>query len=74
MDLEKFVKDFAAQIEDLDQELSSGTEFKALKEWDSMNSLAIIAMIDRNYGKQISGDQLESVRTIEDLFHILRNN
>ncbi|WP_423736750.1 phosphopantetheine-binding protein [Chitinophaga caseinilytica] len=74
MELNKFIQDFASHIEDLAQELSHDTEFKALNVWDSMNALAIIAMIDRNYNKQITGDQLEEVKTIEDLFNLVRNN
>ena len=48
--------------------ISPVTEFQDIDGWDSMTALGIMAMIDEEYDIQIKGEDLESPRTIEDLF------
>lgn len=70
MELNDFVKNFAAQFEETDaSEFTPDTEYKLLDEWGSMTALTIIAMIDDVYHVQIKGAAIQNADTIEDLFN-----
>lgn len=72
MELEKFTKKFAECFNQTDASLiTPQTVFKNLEEWGSMLALIVIAMIDADYGKTITADDLKNARTIADLFEIV---
>ena len=48
--------------------LTSSTYFKDLDEWDSLVSLSLAAMVSDDYGRIISGDDIEKMNTVADLF------
>ena len=50
-----------------------GTEFKKLDEWGSMMALIVIAMIDADFGKSITSEDLKNAGTISSLFEIVKN-
>ena len=46
MELEKFVKDFAAQFDETDPEaITAETVYKDLDEWSSLIAFTVIAMV-----------------------------
>lgn len=70
MDLNEFIKNFAAQFDDTDEgEFKADTQFHNLDEWSSMTALGIIGMVDEEYGVTITGDDIRSSETIEELFN-----
>ena len=72
MDIKEFIEYFAGELDETTvDELSPETHFKALNEWSSLTALYIIAMIEYNYEKEITGDDLRSSTTIQDLFNIV---
>lgn len=74
MELEKFIKNFAAQFEETDEnEFSANTIFKNLEEWSSLLALMIIAMVDEEYDVKVKGDDIRNSNTIEDLFTIVKS-
>jgi len=74
MELNEFVKKFAEQFDEIDaNELKADTEFRTLDEWSSMTGLAIMAMVDDEYGVIIKGGDLRKSETIEDLFNIVKD-
>lgn len=74
MELQEFVKKFEEQLDDLEPgTLTADTRFRELSEWDSMSSLAVIAMVDHEMKKQISGDDILNSITIADLYKNIRN-
>jgi acyl carrier protein len=73
MVIEGFAGEFADAIEIPRGEVSEGTEFKQLEIWDSLCVLTIIAMVDTNYGITIGGKDLESSKTVGDLFALVRS-
>ena len=62
----------ALEIEDEDQEISLETNLKDLEEYDSLSVLSIIAMIDKNFGKQISSSDIVKVTTVNSLMELIR--
>ena len=72
MNLEDFIENFAAQFDDTDAEMfTADTNFKQLDEWSSLAALSIIAMVDENFDKSITGADLRSVNTVEELYNLV---
>jgi len=49
------------------------TDFKALDCWDSITSLTLIAIFDGEFNVSLSGDDIRSAKTIDDLYQIIIN-
>lgn len=74
MDIQEFIEYFADELDETTiDELSPDTDFKALDEWSSLVALSIIAMIEDNYEKEVTGEDLRSSTTIQDLFNVVEN-
>lgn len=72
MELEKFVRNFAEQFDDIDvSEIQGDTVFQDLDEWTSLAALTIIAMINSEYGITVSGKEIRSCETIKDLYSLV---
>lgn len=69
MELKTFLENFAEILEDTDASLvSETTDFKNLEEWDSMVALSLIAMVDDEYSVKLTGDDIKTSNTLEELF------
>ena len=74
MDIKEFIEYFADELDETTiDELSPETDFKALEEWSSLVALSIIAMVEDNYEKEITGEDLRSSTTLQDLFNLVEN-
>lgn len=74
MNLDEFVKAFAAEFDETPEEqFKSTTVFKNLEEWGSLTALSIIAMVDDTLGKRITGADIRSCDTIEELFNLVNS-
>ena len=72
MNLEEFVNNFAEQFDDTDpSEIQANTAFHDLEEWSSLTGMSVIAMAKTIYGKSLTGSELRSCVTVEDLFKLL---
>ena len=71
MTLDEFVKAFAAEFDETaEDQFKADTEFKSLEEWSSLTALSIIAMIDEQMDKTVTGADIRASKTIEDLFNL----
>ena len=61
----------ALEIEDEDQEITLETNLKDLEEYDSLSVLSIIAMIDKNFNKQIPSSDFIKITTIKSLLDLI---
>ena len=70
---EDFINEFkeALEIEDEDQEITVKTYFKDLEGYDSLSVLSIIAMIDKNFSKQIPSSEFVRVVTVGNLIELI---
>ena len=69
MDKNQFLQSFAEQFDDTDPSaITMDTKFKEMEEWSSMVALMVIAMVDENYNKKITGADLRETDTVEQLF------
>lgn len=69
MELNDFIQKFAEQFDETAIELfTAETVFKELEEWSSLTALSIIAMIDEEMEKRITGADIRNSATIQDLY------
>ncbi len=61
----------ALEIEDEDQVITLETNLKELEEYDSLSVLSIIAMIDKNFSKQISSSDFLKITTVSSLMELI---
>ena len=74
MEIKEFIEYFADELDETTvDELTPETEFKKLEEWSSLTALSIIAMIEDNYDKEVTGEDLRSSVTLQDLFNLVMN-
>ena len=72
MTLDEFVVRFAEEFDETPaNQFKAETVFKGLDEWSSLTALSIIAMIDEEFDKSITGADLRSVETIQDLYNLV---
>lgn len=72
MSLNEFVEQFTAQFDETDMsEFQSDTVFQDLDEWSSLTAMAIIAFVKTVYDKTITGKEIRSCETIEDLYNLV---
>ena len=73
MDIQKFIESFAEQFDDTELEMfKPDTVFHDLDEYSSIIALSIISMVDEEYGVSLTGNEMKSAVTIEDLFNTVQ--
>lgn len=72
MEMNDFINLFAEQFDNTASDVfEAKTEFHTLTEYTSLVALSIIAMVDEEYNVTLSGNEMKSARTIEDLYNIV---
>ena len=75
MEISTFLQNFADVLDDTDMSLiKSDTVFRDLDEWDSLTALSLIAMADEEYSVKLTGEDIKSSVTLNDIFEIIKNN
>lgn len=69
------IKEKFAMLEDM-LELEEGTLKETtvldnLEEWDSMTKLSLIVMMDDDFDKKISGDQIKTLKSVKDILNMM---
>jgi len=74
MKLNEFLANFAEQFDDTDpSEIKAETVFRDLEEWSSLVGMGVIALAKTAYGKSITGAELKTCNTVEDVFNLISN-
>ncbi len=60
-----------SEILDIENDLTESTNLKEMAEYDSLAVLSIIAFVDENFDKTLSGKQLMSVESISQLIDLI---
>ena len=72
MDLKEFISAFAEQFDDTDaSEIQADTNYQELDEWSSLTSMAIIAFVKTAYNKKVTGKEIRSCETVEELYNLV---
>ena len=73
MEINEFIYYFAEQFDDSPAEsLTPETVFHDLDEYSSIVALSIISMIDEEFGVALTGNEMKSAVTIQDLFNTVQ--
>ena len=74
MELKEFIRLFAEEFDETPSEVfQPDTNYLELDVWSSLTALSIISMVDENFDLQLTGADLRSAKTIEELFDIIQN-
>lgn len=74
MELKEFIVSFANQLDDTDlSEIQADTEYQELDEWSSITAMSLIALAKTQYGKTITGREVRSCKTVEELFNLINS-
>ena len=72
MTLEEFIKLFAAEFDNTAEDVfTAKTNYKSLDEWSSLVALSIISMVHEEFDKRLTGADMRSMDTIEDLYNLI---
>jgi len=70
MTFDSFLDKFKEQLmEDDPSIVKAGTKFRDLDSWDSLTGMAIITMIEDEYGVKINEATFKSFKTVEDVYN-----
>lgn len=74
MEIKEFITKFNDIFDETDASvLKPETKFRELEEWSSLSALGVIAMADEEFDVELSGTELRSVNTIQELFDLISN-
>lgn len=74
MEINVFLQNFADILDDTDAALiKQETVFRDLDEWNSLTALSLIAMADEEYAVKLTGDDIKSSNSLNDIFEIIKN-
>jgi acyl carrier protein len=72
MNFSQFLSDFCGQFEDEKIEMKGDANFRKLESWDSLTGMAVLYMIESNYGVTITPDEFIKLETPEDIFKYIQ--
>ncbi len=65
---EKFINMFREVLENDDKELNAADKFRDYEEWSSLAYLALVAMIDSEYGTVIQANEFKQLITVGEVY------
>ena len=74
MEQSTFLENFKSILDDTDVSLITlDTIFRELTEWSSLTALSLIAMVDEEYSVKLTGDDIKSSKSLNDIFNIVKS-
>ena len=74
METSTFLENFKNILDDTDVSLITiDTVFRELPEWSSLTALSLIAMADEAYSIKLTGDDIKSSKSLNDIFNIIKS-
>jgi acyl carrier protein len=74
MEQSTFLENFKNILDDTDVSLITiDTIFRELTEWSSLTALSLIAMVDEAYSVKLTGDDIKSSKSLNDIFNIIKS-
>lgn len=72
--MERFIKNFKKQLEDIDTDLSPDMDYVNSDFWDSLTAVTIQMMIDDEYGVKVEIKQISSFKSLSELYQFIQEN
>jgi acyl carrier protein len=74
MEINNFIKNFAAQFDDTDVSVfAANTKYRELDEWSSLIALAILNMTEKKYGVRLTPVEMRAANTVQELFDLVQS-
>jgi acyl carrier protein len=74
MTISNFLQKLSNVFDETDiSDLKPETIFRDIEEWDSLTALTLIAMVDEEYSVKLTGDDIKSSKTLNDIFEVIKN-
>ena len=74
MEIKEFIENFVDQFDDLElADVTPETVMRDLDEWSSMIGLSLLNMAEKEYGVNLTFDELRNAITVQDLFDTIAN-
>ncbi|MFA6402591.1 MAG: acyl carrier protein [Salinivirgaceae bacterium] len=71
MKTEEFLKILTEELELEDIVLTLDTDLSGLDEFDSLAIMTIIALVDENFNKKLTSDQLKRITTVKSMQQLI---
>lgn len=72
MSIQQLIKIIQDEVDDLDlRHLAPDTVFVELEGWSSLYGLILMALVSTEYNVELSGQQIRTIRTVQDLYNII---
>lgn len=69
LEMTTFIQDFEELFDEVEQgSITKDTIIRDLDEWSSLIALTLIAMADENYEIKLTGDDIRTSITIDDIY------
>ena len=69
-----FLENFKNILDDTDLSfITIDTVFRELEEWSSLTALSLIAMVDEAYSVKLTGEDIKSSKSLNDIFNIIKS-
>ncbi|MTH30373.1 acyl carrier protein [Myroides pelagicus] len=66
--MKEFLEKIKEALEIEDRDIQMTDNFKEYDEWDSLNKLSLIVMIDEEYDVQVPDDKVNSCSSLQELY------
>jgi len=75
VELNDFLRKFEYAIEDVEpNSVDADLDFQNnLEQWDSLAAMTLLAMIDNEYDVVLTGEELISCKTVNELFELIKS-
>ena len=74
MEIKDFIENFVDQFDDLElADVTPETVMRELDEWSSMIGLSLLNMAEKEYGVNLTFDELRNAITVQHLFDTIAN-
>jgi len=60
-----------AEIMEIDQDLTQGTDLRQFEEFDSLAIMSIVALVNMKFGKKLPGTELQKISSVNDLVQMI---
>lgn len=71
MKKQEFIDKLKQILEFEDQKVNEMTDLRDLEEYDSLSIISIIAFVDEEFEKKLSGEQLSEITTVKSLIELI---
>lgn len=73
MNIHDFIKKIESEFEDLEPgKIKPDSNFREMFEWNSVNALILIALVNTEYNVVINATDLRNSKTVQDIFNIIQ--